>query len=73
MNTEPREMASHQDPGRSQGQEAGAPISEDENNETEMPMTMAASVVLSSLPKNAHEALERAGELPQAKGMIHWV
>ena len=63
-------MASHQDPGPSKRQESGTPIPEDENNEPEMPMTMAASVVLSSLPKNAHEALEGAGELPQAKGTI---
>ena len=54
---------------------ATPPVAEDESNEPEMPLTMAASVVLTSLPKNTHEALEGAGELPQAKGtdpaMIH--
>lgn len=33
----------------------------------DMPLTMAASVVLDQLPRDAHNALEHAGELPQAK------
>jgi len=33
----------------------------------DMPLTMAASVVLDQLPKDAYSALEHAGELPQAK------
>lgn len=33
----------------------------------EMPLTMAASVVLDQLPRDAHSALEHAGELVQAK------
>lgn len=33
----------------------------------EMPLTMAASVVLEQLPKDAHAALEHAGELPFPK------
>jgi len=33
----------------------------------DMPLTMAASVVLEQLPKDAHSALEHAGELAQAK------
>ncbi|KAI9657857.1 MAG: Ubiquitin-like protein [Alyxoria varia] len=45
----------------------GAPIPEDGDQEADMPLTMAASMILTSLPKNAHEALEGAGELPQAK------
>lgn len=43
------------------------PISDEETN-AELPMTMAASVVLESLPKDAHKALETAGELDVAKG-----
>ena len=33
-----------------------------------MPLTMAASVVLDQLPKDAHQALQTAGELEMAKG-----
>ena len=44
-----------------------APIPDDEQA-ADVPLTMAASVVLTSLPKDAHEALEGAGELEQEKG-----
>lgn len=44
------------------------PIPDDDNNEPEMPLTMAASMILTTLPKDAHVALEGAGDLPQAKG-----
>jgi len=44
-----------------------APVEADDNA-AEMLMTMAASVVLEHLPKDAHKALETAGELEQAKG-----
>lgn len=44
-----------------------APV-EPEDNATDMPLTMAASVVLEQLPKDATKALETAGELEQAKG-----
>ncbi|GAB7357542.1 hypothetical protein MBLNU459_g0059t1 [Dothideomycetes sp. NU459] len=43
-----------------------APIEEDAHA-GEMPLTMAASVVLDHLPRDAHQALEGAGELAQAK------
>ncbi|KAK4636087.1 Ubiquitin-like protein ATG12 [Fulvia fulva] len=43
-----------------------API-EEEDGAADLPMTMAASVVLDQLPKDAHRALETAGELEQAK------
>ena len=33
----------------------------------DMPLTMAASVVLEQVPKDAHSALEHASELAQAK------
>lgn len=41
---------------------------EDEETGADLPLTMAASVVLDHLPKDAHKALETAGELEQAKG-----
>lgn len=41
---------------------------ETEENTSDMPLTMAASVVLEQLPKDATKALETAGELEQAKG-----
>ena len=43
---------------------------EEDANATEMPMMMAASVVLEHLPKDAHKALETAGELEQVKGKM---
>lgn len=46
---------------------------EEEETAADMPLTMAASVVLEHLPKDAHEALETAGELEQAKGIYHTV
>lgn len=57
-------MATVSDPGTPE-----APIDGDETTNAELPMTMAASVVLENLPKDAHKALETAGELEQAKGM----
>lgn len=45
-----------------------APVEEDDNA-ADMPLTMAASVVLDQLPRDAHKALETAGELEQEKGM----
>ncbi|KAK3109678.1 Ubiquitin-like protein [Teratosphaeriaceae sp. CCFEE 6253] len=38
--------------------------------DADMPLTMAASVVLDHLPKDAHKALETAGELEQDKVTI---
>lgn len=46
------------------------PDEDDEN--TEQPLTMAQSVVLTSLPQNAHAALEGAGELAQAKVTVRF-
>lgn len=42
-----------------------------EDDVADMPLTMAASVVLDQLPKDAHKALETAGELEQDKGRRH--
>ncbi|WPG98608.1 ubiquitin-like autophagy protein Apg12 [Acrodontium crateriforme] len=39
----------------------------EENAAADLPLTMAASVVLEHLPKDAHKALETAGELDIAK------
>ncbi|KAK0284240.1 Ubiquitin-like protein [Friedmanniomyces endolithicus] len=41
-----------------------------DDNAADMPLTMAASVVLDHLPKDAHRALEIAGELEQDKVTI---
>lgn len=43
---------------------------EDDNNIQELPLTMAASVILENLPKDASQALETAGKLEQAKGAV---
>jgi hypothetical protein len=40
-----------------------APIPDDTDPDADMPLTMAASVVLTSLPKDAKSALEEAGDL----------
>jgi hypothetical protein len=46
-----------------------AQLEDNEDKNTDMPLTMAASVVLDQLPKDAHKALENAGELDQPKGI----
>lgn len=43
---------------------------EEEDNGADLPMTMAASVILEHLPKDAHAALETAGELKDANGQV---
>jgi len=43
---------------------------EEEDNAADLPLTMAASVILDHLPRDAHRALETAGELEQAKVTI---
>lgn len=46
-------------------------LPEDEDDAAaDLPMTMAASVILENLPKDAHAALETAGELKDANGEI---
>lgn len=48
----------------------GPPSDDDEPaDDAAMPLTMAASVILTSLPKDASTALVGAGDLPQAKGL----
>ena len=47
-----------------------AQVEDDDDNAADLPMTMAASVVLDQLPKDAHAALETAGELKDAKGEV---
>jgi ubiquitin-like protein ATG12 len=46
---------------------ASPDIAEEDDAGADLPMTMAASVVLEHLPKDAHKALETAGELEQLK------
>lgn len=48
---------------------------DDANNPTgdsSMPLTMAASVILTALPPDAHQALANAGALPQAKVTVRF-
>ncbi|PSN73736.1 APG12-domain-containing protein [Corynespora cassiicola Philippines] len=45
-------------------------IPEDEDDATEAPLTMAASVVLTNLPRDASQALEAAGNLSVQKVTI---
>ncbi|KAG9675356.1 hypothetical protein KCU99_g7202, partial [Aureobasidium melanogenum] len=47
--------------------EAEATLVSDESLQTDMPMTMAASVVLDHLPRDAHTALSKAGLLDKDK------
>ncbi|OCK91518.1 ubiquitin-like protein [Cenococcum geophilum 1.58] len=49
-----------------------APISDDEDTAADLPLTMAASVVLTSLPRDAAKALEGAGELKQDKVTVRF-
>lgn len=49
-----------------------APISDDEDTAADLPLTMAASVVLTSLPRDAAKALEGAGELQQSKVTVRF-
>lgn len=48
-------------------------IDDPEDDPAEMPLTMAASVILTNLPKDASTALEGAGDLPQAKVTVHLI
>ncbi|KAJ4295386.1 Ubiquitin-like protein [Kalmusia sp. IMI 367209] len=43
----------------------------DDDDKTEAPLTMAASVILTQLPQDARKALETAGELKVEKVRIH--
>lgn len=45
-------------------------LEQSEDNTADLPLTMAASVVLDHLPRDAHRALETAGELELAKGAL---
>jgi ubiquitin-like protein ATG12 len=47
--------------------EAEATLASSESLQTDMPLTMAASVVLDHLPRDAHTALSKAGLLEQDK------
>jgi hypothetical protein len=42
-----------------------APIPDEEEADADLPLTMAASVVLTGLPKDAKSALEGAGDMPR--------
>jgi hypothetical protein len=49
--------------------EAEATLASSESLQTDMPLTMAASVVLDHLPRDAHTALSKAGLLEQDKSI----
>lgn len=63
-------MASPQQhsPSPSPPSPSSAPPESEPDADATLPMTMAASVVLDHLPKDATRALETAGELELAKG-----
>lgn len=48
-------------------------IDDPADDQAEMPLTMAASVILTNLPKDASSALQGAGDLPQAKVTVHLI
>lgn len=47
-----------------------APIPDEEDHEADLPLTMTASVVLTSLPRDAHAALAAAGAFEKEKSNI---
>lgn len=47
-----------------------APLEDEDDADADLPMTMAASVVLENLPRDAHSALQRAGELENKDGSV---
>ena len=46
----------------------GTPIPDASTTTTDLPLSMSASVVLASLPRDAHTALELAGQMDVKKG-----
>jgi hypothetical protein len=50
--------------------DAEATLASSDSLQTDMPLTMAASVVLEHLPRDAHTALSKAGLLEQDKSML---
>lgn len=44
----------------------------DSEQEPELPLTMASSMVLTALPRDASSALANAGEFPNPKVMVHF-
>lgn len=61
-------MASSETPHRSSSTEA-IPIPDEEDHDADLPLTMSASVVLTSLPHDAHAALASASAFERPKGM----
>jgi hypothetical protein len=52
-----------------------APIPDEQEADADLPLTMAASVFLTGLPKDAKSALEGAGDMPRGyeKGMFETI
>lgn len=46
------------------------PEDPDDDTAADLPLTMAASVILDTLPRDAHAALARAGELENRDGSV---
>jgi len=63
-------MAEPSTPIPSRGIEREVEEVSDAENETEIPLTMAASVVLGSLPRDAKEALREAGRVRDERGRV---
>jgi ubiquitin-like protein ATG12 len=57
-------------PGLSEAS-ANAALIPDDDHDVDLPLTMLASVVLESLPRDAHAALENAGSFEREKGEHH--
>lgn len=47
-----------------------APPEEEDPTAADLPMTLAASAILETLPKDAHSALRKAGELENKDGSV---
>ena len=47
-----------------------APIPDEEEHEADLPLTMTASVILTSLPRDAHAALAAAGAFEKEKSTL---
>ncbi|KAI9712692.1 MAG: Ubiquitin-like protein [Bogoriella megaspora] len=65
-------MSSSSSPTPASDRAASAAPIPDDDQAADLPLTMAASVVLTSLPQDAHQALEGAGELEQEKVNIRF-
>lgn len=66
----PRDAITNAETEREAEATEDAALASSESLQTDMPMTMAASVVLDHLPRDAHTALSKAGLLEQDKSIM---